>query len=118
MAAPSPARVERGGSGPGRPPLDVNAGRGFAFVDHLGAVYPSGFLPVSAGSIRRAPFTEIYRKSELLASLRDPTQLGGKCGRCEYREVCGGSRSHAYAVTGDPLAEDPTCAYEPDGRDA
>lgn len=81
-------------------------------------MYPSGFLPVSAGSIRRAPFTEIYRKSELLASLRDPTQLGGKCGRCEYREVCGGSRSHAYAVTGDPLGEDPTCAYEPDGRDA
>ena len=118
VAAPSPATIERGGSGPRRPPLDVNAGRGFAFVDHLGAVYPSGFLPVSAGSIRRAPFTEIYRKSELLASLRDPTQLGGKCGRCEYREVCGGSRSHAYAVTGDPLGEDPTCAYEPDGRDA
>ena len=97
--------------------MDVNAGRGFAFVDHLGVVYPSGFLPRAAGSVRKAPFTEIYRRSELLASLRDPARLGGKCGRCEYREVCGGSRSHAYAVTGDPLAEDPTCFYEPVGRD-
>lgn len=103
----------RSGSGPRRPPLDVNAGRGFAFIDHLGSVYPSGFLPVSAGSIRKQPFTEIYRESALLQSLRDPEQLKGRCGVCEYREVCGGSRSHAYAVTGDPLAEDPTCAYEP-----
>lgn len=104
---------ERSGSGPRRPPLDVNAGRGFAFIDHLGSVYPSGFLPVSAGSVRKQLFTEIYRSSELLRSLRDPELLKGRCGVCEYREVCGGSRSHAYAVTGDPLAEDPTCAYEP-----
>ncbi len=96
-----------------RPPIDVNAGRGFAFVDHLGAVYPSGFLPVPAGSVREQPFPEIYRTSPVLVALRDPDRFHGRCGRCEFREVCGGSRSHAYATTGDILAEDPTCAYQP-----
>ncbi|MCB0989250.1 MAG: TIGR04053 family radical SAM/SPASM domain-containing protein [Microthrixaceae bacterium] len=96
-----------------RPPLDVNAGRGFSFVDHHGFVYPSGFLPLSAGSVRKTPFTEIYRTSDLLVSLRDPDRLSGRCGRCDLRTVCGGSRSHAFAVSGDPLAEDPTCAYQP-----
>jgi AdoMet-dependent heme synthase len=96
-----------------RPPLDVNAGRGFAFVDHLGNVYPSGFLPLSAGSVRTTTFPEIYRDSSLFQSLRSPDALGGKCGRCEFRGVCGGSRSVAYACTGDLLAEDPSCAYAP-----
>ncbi len=105
----------RPGSARVRPPLDVNAGRGFAFVDHVGEVYPSGFLPLSAGSIRQQAFTEIYRTSPLLRSLRDPSLLGGRCGRCEYRAICGGSRSHAYATSGDPLAEDPTCAHQPGG---
>jgi radical SAM protein len=96
-----------------RPPLDVNAGRGFAFVDHLGRVQPSGFLPLSAGSVRDTPFPEIYRSSSLLRSLRDPAGFGGRCGRCSFRDICGGSRSHAYAVSGDPLAEDPSCAFDP-----
>ena len=104
VGAPAPRR---------RPPLDVNAGRGFVFVDHLGSVYPSGFLPVAVGSLRSAPLSEIYRTAPLLRALRDPAGFGGRCGRCELRDVCGGSRSHAYAVTGDPLAEDPTCAYQP-----
>lgn len=98
-----------------RPPIDVNAGRGFAFVDHLGLVYPSGFLPVSAGSVRDRPFSDIYRHSELLQSLRDPARFGGRCGRCEFRDVCGGSRSRAFAVYGDVLAEDPACSYRPAG---
>lgn len=98
-----------------RPPLDVNAGRGFAFVDHRGGVYPSGFMPLPAGSVRSASFPDIYRDAELLRSLRDPDRLGGRCGRCEFRSVCGGSRSRAYAVTGDPLAEDPGCNYQPQG---
>jgi radical SAM protein len=98
-----------------RPPLDVNAGRGFAFIDHLGAVYPSGFLPLQAGSVRTDLFPDIYRDSPLLRSLRDPDGFGGRCGRCEFRTMCGGSRSHAFAVTGDPLAEDPSCAYVPQG---
>ncbi len=101
-------------SGP-RPPLDVNAGRGFAFVDHHGLVYPSGFLPLVAGSVREQQFPDIYRTSPLLQSLRQPDHFGGRCGTCEFREVCGGSRSQAYAVAGDPLAEDPNCAYQPVG---
>lgn len=98
-----------------RPPLDVNAGRGFSFIDHTGAVQPSGFLPVTVGSVRDQPFSTIYRDAPLLRSMRDPDALGGRCGRCEFRTVCGGSRSHAYAVTGDPLAEDPNCSYQPIG---
>ncbi|TFD74000.1 radical SAM/SPASM domain-containing protein [Cryobacterium fucosi] len=96
-----------------RPPIDVNSGRGFAFVDHVGKVYPSGFLPVAVGSVRDTPFPEIYREARLLQELRTPDSFGGRCGRCEFRTVCGGSRSHAYAVSGDPLAEDPSCAYQP-----
>lgn len=96
-----------------RPPLDVNAGRGFAFIDHLGAVYPSGFLPLVAGSVRDEPFAQIYRDSPLLRSLREPDGFSGRCGICEFRSVCGGSRSNAYARTGDVLAEDPSCAYVP-----
>ena len=98
-----------------RAPLDVNSGRGFAFVDHVGVVYPSGFLPLAAGSVRDVPFPQIYRESELLQSLRNPDGFGGRCGRCEFRNICGGSRSHAYAVTGDPFAEDPSCLHRPAG---
>lgn len=98
-----------------RPPIDVNSGRGFAFVDHVGMVYPSGFLPTAVGSVRDQTFPEIYCGSELLQQLRDPDALGDRCGQCEFRTVCGGSRSHAFAMTGDPLAEDPSCAYQPAG---
>ena len=63
--------------------------------------------------MREHPFPDVYRDSPLLRSLRDPNALGGRCGRCEFRDVCGGSRSHAFAVTGNPLAEDPSCAYVP-----
>lgn len=98
-----------------RPPIDVNSGRGFAFVDHLGLVYPSGFLPVTAGSVREQSFVDIYRDAPIMQALRTPDGFGGKCGRCEFREVCGGSRSHAFAVESDPLAADPTCVYEPPG---
>ncbi|MDX3714990.1 TIGR04053 family radical SAM/SPASM domain-containing protein [Streptomyces europaeiscabiei] len=96
-----------------RPPLDVNAGRGFVFVSHTGTVHPSGFLPLGAGSVREAPLTEIYRTSELFTGLRDADRLGGRCGACEFRQVCGGSRSRAYGVTGDPYAEEPWCGYQP-----
>lgn len=98
-----------------RPPIDVNSGRGFAFVDHLGDVYPSGFLPHRCGNVAEAGFRAIYRTSPLLRSLRDPAQFTGKCGVCEFREVCGGSRSHAYAVSGDLLGSDPTCVHVPAG---
>jgi radical SAM protein len=101
-----------------RPPIDVNSGRGFAFVDHVGVVYPSGFLPTAVGSVRDKPFPEIYRGSELLQQLRDPDGFGGRCGQCEFRTVCGGSRSHAFATTGDALAEDPSCLYQPNAGHA
>lgn len=91
----------------------VTDGRGFAFVSHTGEVYPSGFLPLSAGNVCREPLARIYRDSPLFRSLRDETALGGKCGHCEFRMICGGSRARAYATTGDPLAEDPGCIYIP-----
>jgi radical SAM protein with 4Fe4S-binding SPASM domain len=96
-----------------RPPLDINAGRGFVFISHVGEVYPSGFMPISAGNVRDRSLTEIYRTDELLTGLRDPDRLGGKCGQCEYRSLCGGSRSRAYGLTGDAYAEEPWCSYVP-----
>ncbi|WP_101790723.1 TIGR04053 family radical SAM/SPASM domain-containing protein [Nonomuraea indica] len=96
-----------------RPPIDVNAGRGFVFVSHTGTVHPSGFLPLGAGNVRDRPLSEIYRSAPLFAALRDADRLGGRCGACEFRAICGGSRSRAYACTGDMLAEEPWCGYEP-----
>ncbi len=98
-----------------RPPLDINAGRGFVFIDHIGGVYPSGFLPIPGGSLRERSLPEIYREAPLFRQLRDASQLGGRCGVCEFRSICGGSRSRAYGVTGDPLAEEPFCSYQPSG---
>jgi radical SAM protein with 4Fe4S-binding SPASM domain len=96
-----------------RPPLDINAGRGFVFISHTGEVFPSGFMPISAGNVRDKSLIEIYRTDELLTGLRDPDLLGGKCGQCEYRSLCGGSRSRAYGLTGDAYAAEPWCSYEP-----
>lgn len=95
----------------------ITAGDGFAFVSHLGDVYPSGFLPESAGNVREECLVELYRNSELFQRLRDSNALQGKCGGCPYRNVCGGSRSRAYAHTGDPLESDPLCAFVPEGYD-
>ena len=99
-----------------RPAKGVNDGKGFCFISHTGDVCPSGFLPIPAGNVRRQSVAEIYRSSPLFRSLRDPQALKGKCGRCEFREVCGGSRARAYALTGDYQADDPSCVYEPDAR--
>lgn len=96
-----------------RPPMDVNAGRGFVFVSHVGTVHPSGFLPLAAGNVRRQPLPEIYRHAPLLMALRDVTRLRGRCGHCEFVRICGGSRSRAYAVSGDQFAEEPWCGYQP-----
>ena len=96
-----------------RAPSGVNDGKGFVFISHTGEVYPSGFLPISAGNIRRDPLADIYRTCPLFLSLRDISQLKGKCGRCEFQDVCGGSRARAFALTGDPLAEEPCCSYIP-----
>jgi radical SAM protein with 4Fe4S-binding SPASM domain len=102
--------------GIGRAPKGINDGKGFVFISHLGEVFPSGFLPISAGSIRSQSLAELYRNSPLFRSLRDSAKLEGKCGACEFREICGGSRARAYAVTGDPFAEEPCCVYQPKRR--
>ncbi|MFB6070876.1 MAG: TIGR04053 family radical SAM/SPASM domain-containing protein [Halanaeroarchaeum sp.] len=91
----------------------ITAGDGFAFVSHTGLVYPSGFLPRAAGNVREESVVDIYRESDLFQSLRDPEALKGKCGACPFKNVCGGSRSRAYAYTGDPLESDPLCPYVP-----
>ncbi len=104
--------------GIGRAPRGINDGKGFIFISHLGQVFPSGFLPVSAGNVRRHSLTELYRHSPLFLALRDSSNLKGKCGICEFREVCGGSRARAYAVSGDMFAEEPNCVYQPPLRPA
>jgi radical SAM protein len=91
----------------------VNDGKGFLFVSHVGNVYPSGFLPMHAGNVKQTPLSDIYRNSSIFKALRNTSRLEGKCGACEYKEICGGSRARAYAVTGDPLAEEPCCIYQP-----
>jgi radical SAM protein len=97
----------------GRAPKGINDGKGFVFISHLGEVFPSGFLPMSAGNVRTRSLADIYRNAPLFRALRDTSQLQGKCGACEFREVCGGSRARAYALTGNPFAEEPCCVYQP-----
>lgn len=101
-----------GGDGIGRA-RGVNDGNGFVFVSHRGDIFPSGFMPVSAGNIRTHDLGDVYRNDPLFQSLRNADLLEGKCGACEYRWVCGGSRSRAYAMTGNVHASDPLCAYMP-----
>ena len=90
----------------------VNDGKGILFISHTGDVYPSGFLPVSAGNLKETALAEIYRHSPLFQNLRKPDLLQGKCGRCRYKAICGGSRARAFAETGDFLAQDSLCVYD------
>jgi len=99
--------------GLGRAPKGVNDGNGFVFISHIGDVYPSGLLPVKAGNVREQGLAEIYRESPLFKDLRNPDKYKGKCGVCEFRHVCGGSRSRAFAITGDYLESEPFCVYIP-----
>lgn len=92
----------------------IGAGDGFAFISHIGDVYPSGFLPHSVGNVKDDSIVDLYRGAPLMQRLRDPDELTGKCGACEFRAVCGGSRSRAWAVSGDPLSSDPLCPYVPE----
>jgi radical SAM protein len=106
-----------GEDGQVRGPRGINDGSGFLFVSHRGDIYPSGFLPVRAGNVRSDRLAEVYRFSPLFRELREGT-LQGKCGACPFRQVCGGSRARAYAMTGGVLASDPSCAYVPKGWSA
>ncbi len=89
------------------------AGTGVCFVSHRGEVFPCGYLPVEAGNIRNQPFQEIWEGSPLFDELRNPNLLGGKCGLCEFKNLCSGCRARAYGMTADYLAEEPFCTYEP-----
>jgi radical SAM protein len=93
--------------------VHLSDGNGFVFVSATGEVYPSGFLAESGGNIRQRPLREIYQNSPLFTDLRDKSLLRGKCGVCEYKQLCGGSRARAWAETGDYLGSDPRCAYQP-----
>jgi radical SAM protein len=105
-----------GGAIPGRiqrAPIGVNDGKGVIFVSHTGTVYPSGFMPIQCGKFPAESVVDIYQNSPLLQSLRDGDLLKGKCGCCEYRSLCGGSRARAFQLTRDPLAAEPDCVYIP-----
>ncbi len=101
-------------------PTDLNqmtrgclAGSGVCFISHRGSVQPCGYLPLSAGDLRKQSFREVWEDSELFADMRNLDNLEGKCGCCEFKQVCMGCRARAFGVTGDFHAEEPFCIYEP-----
>lgn len=96
-----------------RPTRGVNDGNGFLFISHTGDIQPSGFLPITAGNARIHDVVDVYRNSQIFRDLRSPEKIKGRCGVCEYRDVCGGQRGRAYGVTGDYLESDPACLYIP-----
>ncbi len=96
-----------------RGPRGINDGSGFVFISHIGDVSPSGFLPLRVGNVRSESLASVYRDSQVFRRLRDPSALGGKCGECPFKNVCGGSRARAFATSHDPWAEDPGCSYVP-----
>jgi radical SAM protein len=105
-------------SGPARPrlhraPLGIGDGKGIMFVSHTGEIYPAGFLPLCCGRFPQDSVVEAYQNHPTFLALRNPDGFKGRCGACEYRHVCGGSRARAYAVTGDPLESEPDCVYVP-----
>jgi radical SAM protein len=92
----------------------IRDGNGVVFVSHRGDVHPAGFLPYPLlGNVRERSLVDLYRHHEELIRLRNPDQYSGRCGRCEFRYACGGSRARAWAMTGDAFGEDPLCAHEP-----
>ncbi len=111
---PAAAGGERGGHAQqARRGYGIRDGNGIMFIAHNGDVCPSGFLPVVVDNVRRTRPTDIYRDAPLFRALRDPSSFEGRCGRCEYRAICGGARARAYGATGSALGTDPLCSYEP-----
>jgi radical SAM protein with 4Fe4S-binding SPASM domain len=108
-----PRRSKDGGPPRGhRAPLGVGDGKGIMFVGHTGEIFPAGFLPIECGRFPEDSVVDVYQNHSLFRALRDPDQFQPKCGTCEYRHTCGGSRARAYAVTGDPLGAEPDCVFE------
>ena len=93
----------------------TNDGKGICFISHVGDIYPSGFLPVVTGNVRRDSLVDTYRNSPVFEALRNLSMLKGKCGSCPFNFLCGGCRARAYALTGSYLEAEPACVYEPDG---
>src|ERR1700739_3960775 len=93
--------------------FQIRDGHGIVFVSNLGDIYPSGFLPLHCGNVRKDSLVEVYRNSETFRALHSPDKFHGKCGLCEYSHICGGSRARAFAHSGDMLASDPFCPYQP-----
>jgi radical SAM protein len=102
------AREARGRAGYG-----IRDGNGVMFISHTGDVSPSGFLPVAAGNVRTHDVVDVYRSAPLFVALRQASGFHGRCGVCRFRAICGGSRARAFLATGDPLGEDPLCAFRP-----
>ncbi len=106
---------ERLGEPRGKPlaqTVGTRDGKGIIFIGYDGRVYPSGFMEYHIGNIREKSLVELYRNHPLLKKIR-AAEFKGRCGVCEFRDICGGSRARAYHVTGDPLGEDPACPYQP-----
>jgi radical SAM protein len=91
----------------------IRDGHGILFISNRGAIYPAGFLPLNVGNVRKDNVADVYRNAPVFRNLHDPNEFKGKCGRCEHRMICGGSRARAFAYTGDALESDPFCPYEP-----
>ncbi|MFC1757190.1 radical SAM/SPASM domain-containing protein, partial [Planctomycetota bacterium] len=119
---PSKAVEKEAQNGDQRPkrfqPLGVNDGKGIMFVSHTGTIHPSGFMPITCGVFPQQHVVQVYQDSPIFRGLRDADRLEGKCGACEFRNICGGSRARAYALTGNPYAEEPDCVYVPPSMDA
>ncbi len=113
LQAARQAAPHAGASATARHIIPTRDGKGVAFISHTGDIQPSGFLPLTAGNVRTDDLATIYRTHPIFTSLRDDNALGGKCGQCEYRHLCGGSRSRAYGTTGDMFAAEPLCNYIP-----
>ncbi len=106
--------VKRLGKAEGSPKAQTSQtrdGKGIVFVSYDGTVYPAGFLPLSLGSVREQSIASIYRSEPVLNQIRN-AEFSGRCGSCDYQDICGGSRARAFAHSGNPLAEDPACAYQ------
>jgi radical SAM protein with 4Fe4S-binding SPASM domain len=95
-------------------PLGVNDGKGVMFISHTGEIYPSGLLPLLSGKFPRDHVVAVYQESPSFRGLRDANRLEGQCKVCEFRNVCGGSRARAFAVTGNAFDEEPDCSYIPE----
>ena len=96
-----------------RAPLGVGDGKGVMFVSYTGEIYPAGFLPLCCGRFPKDSVVDVYQHHPTFLALRDPDGFKGRCGVCEYRQICGGSRARAYAVTGDFIETEPDCIYVP-----